>query len=78
MHGLVYAHAYLDILSLPMFSQDAIIMFGHQRDEIIRCSFYLVTFVEVILGQTALTGNVTKMVTAILLYANQSGLFHHL
>ena len=64
MHGLVYAHAYLDILSLPMpydrFSQDAVIIFGHQRDERIRCSFYLVTFLEVILGQTTLTGNVNK------------------
>ena len=61
---LVYAHGHLDILSLPMpkdrFSQDAVIIFGHQRDERVRCSFNLVTFLEIILGQTTLTGNVNK------------------
>ena len=35
VHGLVYAHALLYILSLPMpldkFSHDEVIIFGHQR-----------------------------------------------
>ena len=61
LHGLIYAYVYLDILSLPLpigkFSQDAVIIFGHQRDENDQMFFLSSDFAEFILGQTALTKN---------------------
>ena len=54
-------------MPLDKFSHDEVIIFGHQRlkDQIFLLIFS--TFIEFRLSQTAMTGNVNKLITALLL-----------